>query len=83
VTGYGLDGRDLILGRSKVFLFSTATRPALRPTQAPIHWVKKVLLPEVKRPGREADHLPPFNAQVTKDGVISALTLCRHGIVLN
>jgi hypothetical protein len=33
VTGYGLDGRG------KIFLSSTAPRPALGPTQPPVHWV--------------------------------------------
>jgi hypothetical protein len=32
-TGYGLDGRGSIHGRSKIFLFSTTSRLALRPTQ--------------------------------------------------
>jgi hypothetical protein len=35
-TGYGLDGRGLILGRRKTFLCSTASRPALGPTHPPI-----------------------------------------------
>jgi hypothetical protein len=50
-TGYGLDGRGLITGKGKMFLFSTASRPVLRPTQLPIQWV-----PGIKRPKREADH---------------------------
>jgi hypothetical protein len=33
VAGYGLDGWGLIPGRRKIFLFSTESRPALRPTQ--------------------------------------------------
>jgi hypothetical protein len=39
-----------------IFLFTTASRPALEPTQPPIQWVK--------RTRREADHLPPSNAEV-------------------
>jgi hypothetical protein len=38
-TGYGLDGQESISGRAKIFLFSTASRPALGPTQPPIQWV--------------------------------------------
>jgi hypothetical protein len=38
------------------FLFDTASRPALGPTQPPIRSVPGVLTPEVKRPGRETDH---------------------------
>jgi hypothetical protein len=40
-----------------IFLFSTTSRPALRPTQPPIQWVPEALSPRVKRQGPEADHL--------------------------
>jgi hypothetical protein len=46
------------------FLFTTASRPALGHTQPPIQWVSEVLSLGVKRPGREADHSPPSNAEV-------------------
>jgi hypothetical protein len=36
----------------------------MRPTKPPIQWVAGALSPEVKRPGREADHSPPSSAQV-------------------
>jgi hypothetical protein len=39
VTGYDLDGRGSKSGRIKIFLFSTASRPVLGPTQPPIQWV--------------------------------------------
>jgi len=39
--------------------FSTASRPALGPTQPPIQWV-----PGVKRPGREDEHSPPSSSEV-------------------
>jgi hypothetical protein len=43
------------------FLFATASRPALGPTQPPIQWVPGILSLRVKRPGREAhySHLVP------------------------
>jgi hypothetical protein len=41
------------------FLFSTASRTALGPTQPPIQWVPGALSLGVKRPGRKADHSPP------------------------
>jgi hypothetical protein len=44
--------------RAKNFLFSTASRPALRPTQSPIQWVPEAVSPGVKCLGCEADHLP-------------------------
>jgi hypothetical protein len=36
--------------------FSTASRPALGPTQPHIQWVPGVLSPELERLEREADH---------------------------
>jgi hypothetical protein len=37
---------------------------ALGPTQLPIQWVPEDLSLGIKRPGREADHSPPSNAEV-------------------
>jgi hypothetical protein len=37
---------------------------ALGPTEPPIQWVPVALSLGVKRPGREADHLPPSTAEV-------------------
>jgi hypothetical protein len=39
-----------------IFLFTTASRTALGPTQPPIQWVPGSLSLGVKRPGREADY---------------------------
>jgi hypothetical protein len=46
-----------------IFLFITASRTALGPTQPPIQWVPGVLSLVVKRPGREADHSSPSSAE--------------------
>jgi hypothetical protein len=46
------------------FLFTTASRTALGPTQPPIQWVRGSLSLGVKRPGCEADHSPPPSAEV-------------------
>jgi hypothetical protein len=64
--GYGLDGRGSIPGRGSdgIFLFTTASRPALGPTQLPFQWVPTALTPSIKRPVREADHSPPSSAEV-------------------
>jgi hypothetical protein len=48
-----------------IFLFTTASRTALEPTQPPIQWVPRALSRGVKRLGREADHLPPSSTEVT------------------
>jgi hypothetical protein len=47
-----------------MFLFTTASRTALGPTQPPIQWVPGALYLAVRRPGREADHSPPSCAEV-------------------
>jgi hypothetical protein len=44
-----------------IFLFTTASRTALEPTQPPIQWVLGALSLGIKRPGREAIHpLPQY-----------------------
>jgi hypothetical protein len=47
-----------------IFLFTTASRKALGPTQPPIQWVPGALTLDVKWPGRESDHSPPSSAEV-------------------
>jgi hypothetical protein len=50
----GVVGRNL-----RIFLFTTASRTVLGPTQPHIHWLPGAPSPEVKRPKREAHHSPP------------------------
>jgi hypothetical protein len=50
--------------RPGYFLLTTAPRPALGSTQPPVQWVRGAFSLGVKRPSREADHSPPFNAKV-------------------
>jgi hypothetical protein len=66
-----------------VFLFTTASRKALGPTQPPIQWVPGALSLWVKRPGREADHSSP-SAEV-KEYVELYLhsPILLHGVVLS
>jgi hypothetical protein len=47
-----------------IFLFTTASRTTVGPTQPPIQWVPGALSLGVKRSGREADHSPPSSAEV-------------------
>jgi len=48
-----------------IFLFATVvSRPALEPTQPPIQLVPRVHPSGVKQPGPEADHSPPYSANV-------------------
>jgi hypothetical protein len=43
-----------------IYLFTTASRTALGPTQTPIQWVPGALSLRAKRPVREAIHSPPL-----------------------
>jgi hypothetical protein len=62
---YGLDDREFDSRKElEILHFTTASRPALGPTQPPIQWVSVTLSLVVKRPRREADHSPPSNAEV-------------------
>jgi hypothetical protein len=67
-TGYRLDnsGWSSSPGRANNYLFSTSSRLFLEHTQLPFQWVPGTLSPGVRRPGREADHLPPISAEVKK-----------------
>jgi hypothetical protein len=71
--GYGLNSRASIPGKGKIFLFSTASRLALGPTQPPIQWVQGALSPGLKRPGRESDQSPQSSAEIMNDGAIRPL----------
>jgi hypothetical protein len=65
--GYGLENRGSRVrfpAGAGNFLFITASRTALGPTQPPIKWVPGALSLGVKRPWREADHSPPSCVQV-------------------
>jgi hypothetical protein len=69
-----------------IFLFTTASRTALGPTQPPMQWVPGALSLGVKRPGREADHSPLSSAEVknawsctsTPQYVFMAWCLAKH-----
>jgi len=50
--------------RLGIFLFTAASRPALRPTEPPILWVAGSLSLGVERPGHEVDHSLPSSAEV-------------------
>jgi hypothetical protein len=64
-TGYMLDGWGSIPGQGQVILIvSTTSRPALEPTQRLSNRYGDSFLGEVKRQGREADHLLSSSAQV-------------------
>jgi hypothetical protein len=66
-----------------IFLFTTASRPAMGPTQPPIQWVTGVFSPGIKRPGREADHSPPSSAEVKERAELYLHSPVHlHGVML-
>jgi hypothetical protein len=72
-------------GTMKGFLlFVIASRSALGPAQSPIQLVQEALSTGVKLPGREADHSPPFSAEV-KECVSDTSTrpIRLHAVVLS
>jgi len=48
----------------RIFLFATASRLAVGPTQHPLQWVTGALSPGVKQPMRGADHSYPPSSEV-------------------
>jgi hypothetical protein len=79
--GYGLDGPGSI--PRKIFLFSTMSRPALRPAQPPTEWVPGTIFLRVKWLGREGDHSLPSSAEIKKGEAITPFPVCLHGTVRN
>jgi hypothetical protein len=73
-------GRSSSPNRVKNVIFSTASRPALGPTQPPIQWVPGAPSPGVERPGREADHSQVVQEYMDRY-IHSPIRL--HGVVLN
>jgi hypothetical protein len=64
--GYGLDERWFeYRQRLGIFLFTSVSRPVLRPTQLSVQWVPGILFLGVKWLGREDDNSPsPLSAEV-------------------
>jgi hypothetical protein len=63
--GYGLDDRGFESRQGLgIFLFTTASRTALGPTQPPIQWVPGAVSLGVKQPVREGDHSLPSSDEV-------------------
>jgi hypothetical protein len=59
--------------RLEIFLYTTASRPALWHTHPLTQRLPVVLSLGVKRQGREADHSPPSSVEVMNGGAILTL----------
>jgi len=69
---------------SRKFWFGTVSRPALGPTQGPIHWILRALSLGIKLPGLEFDHSPPSSAEVKNAwSYASNIPVRFHGVVLS
>jgi hypothetical protein len=67
-----------------IFLFDTASRPSLGPTQLPVQGIPDVLSPGIKRPWRKADHTPPSSAEVKNAWSYTSTPQIRlHVVVLS
>jgi hypothetical protein len=56
----------------KNFLFSTASRQVMGPTQRPIEWVPGALSQEIKQLELKADHSPPISAEVKETWIYTS-----------
>jgi hypothetical protein len=67
-----------------IFVFTTASRTALGPTQTPIQCVLGTLSLGIKRPGREADDSLPLMLRSKNEwSYTSTPPICLHGVVLS
>jgi hypothetical protein len=82
--GYGLHDRGFESREGLgIFLFTTVSRLALGPIQSPIQWVAGALSLGIKRSGCEADHLPPYSAEVKNVwSYTSTFPIRLHGVVI-
>jgi hypothetical protein len=66
-----------------IFLFTTASRQALGPTQSPVQWVPGALSLGVKRSAREADHSHPSSSEIKNAWSYTSTPPIRHVVMLN
>jgi hypothetical protein len=69
----GLSGFDS-WQRQEMFLYSTASIPALEPTQPPVQLMPGVLSSRKNQPGLETDHSPPSSDEIIYGGAIPPLS---------
>jgi hypothetical protein len=57
------DSRVRFSGKAKNFLFTTASRQALRPMKPSVLWISRASSGGLKQPGFGVDHSPPSSAE--------------------
>jgi hypothetical protein len=67
------ESRTSIPGRVVTFFYPVLSRPALGPTESLIQRVLEAHAPEVKLPGRGADHSSPSSVEFKNGGAILPL----------
>jgi hypothetical protein len=78
-TGLWAGGREFDSRQmQETILISTTSTPGRGPTQPPIQRMQRALSPGVKRPGREAHHLPLSSAEVKNDGALICTSHVLH-----
>jgi len=81
---YGMDDLGLIPCRAGIYLFATASKPAVLLTHPPIQWAPGAVYVGIERPGRETDVLPPYSAEIkTACSYTATLRIRLHGVVLS
>jgi hypothetical protein len=70
--GYGVDSSGSVPGRNKFLLLSVSSRPSPGFAQPPVQFIRKMISPEIKRPGREAYH-SLFSAEIKNEEAVLPL----------
>jgi hypothetical protein len=64
----------------KIFFFY---HKGQRPIEPPIRWILGADTPAIKGKEREADHSPPYSAEVKNGRILFPFLRAFHGVVLN
>jgi hypothetical protein len=78
-TSYRLDVQTSNPGSLKIYLYSTASRPGLRPSQQSIQWVLGTFPTNIERPERETRRTSPCSTKEHNGGTTHVhSSICLH-----